>query len=242
MTEDIAEIKHHTWPQTLALHLIPGVVSLSFTVLAGMAIINPNLPPVLVFGVLTNIFVLIPMQMGWLYYLAKKRGNSGLSLEGVVVYRARTSWRKLLWLVPAVLAATFIVFTVFAPLTQYLLSLSPTQLAVGYEGDYSRNLFIFAFTLNIIFTAGLVPLAEELYFRGYLLPRMPKELGASAPIAHSFLFAIYHFETPWMIPVRTIGLLPLIYATRHTKSTDTGIITHSLANLSGVIESASERL
>ncbi|MCY4013177.1 MAG: hypothetical protein OXG82_10725 [Gammaproteobacteria bacterium] len=54
--------------------------------------------PELFFGVFANILVLIPVQLGWLYYLAKKRRNRGWSLEGVVVYDRPVDWsRYLIW-------------------------------------------------------------------------------------------------------------------------------------------------
>ena len=158
------------------------------------------------------------------------------------MYQKRTPLLKLLYLVLAVLLATFLIFKIFDPLTQGLRGLAPYEFAVGYEGDVSQSVIIGILVLNASLTAFLVPIAEELYFRGYLLPRMPESLGDSAPVVHSLLFAIYHFDTPWMIPVRTIGLLPLIYATRYSKSLRTGIISHCLVNLFTVIETASSRL
>ena len=60
--------------------------------------------------------------------------------------------------------------------------------------------------------------------------------------AHSFLFAIYHFDAPWMIPVRTLGLLPLIYVTMHTRSVKPSIVAHCLVNLTNFIETISKRV
>ena len=67
--------------------------------LLGLATLwNPSLPPELFFGVFTNLFVLIPVQLGYLYYLAKKRRNSGWSLDGIVVYNRPVPWfRYLIW-------------------------------------------------------------------------------------------------------------------------------------------------
>lgn len=61
-------------------------------------------------------------------------------------------------------------------------------------------------------------------------------------MAHSFLFSIYHFDTPWMIPVRTLGLLPLIYTTVHTRSVRPGIVAHALVNFANFAESISSRV
>ena len=70
---------------------------------------------------------------------------------------------------------------------------------------------------------------------------MPRAFGRAGPVVHSFLFAIYHFAEPWVVPVRTLALLPLIYATRYTRSLVPGVVSHGLANLSGVIASVLQR-
>ncbi|MDD9961573.1 MAG: hypothetical protein OXU70_05705, partial [Gammaproteobacteria bacterium] len=73
------------------------------------------MPPELIFGVFTNVFVLIPVQLGYLYYLAKKRRNPGWSLEGIVVYRRPISWLRYLVWVPAILVPTAIIFAALEP-------------------------------------------------------------------------------------------------------------------------------
>ena len=93
---------------------------------------------------------------------------------------------------------------------------------------WSLGVFVVA---GAIFGAIVGPVVEELYFRGYLLPRMH---GRAAPVWHSLLFAAYHVFTPWMIVTRTIGLLPLVYAVR-TKNILVGIIAHVLVNSVDVV-------
>lgn len=83
----------------------------------------------------------------------------------------------------------------------------------------------------LIFIAFLSPLVEELYFRGYLLPRMK---GKFAALLHSFLFAAQHVFTPWMIVTRTLGLLPLVLGVKK-KNIYIGIIVHILVNTLDVI-------
>jgi membrane protease YdiL (CAAX protease family) len=55
-----------------------------------------------------------------------------------------------------------------------------------------------------------IPIVEELYFRGYLLPRL-SYLGGWAIMVNSLLFALYHFTTPWALVSRTLITLPLAY-------------------------------
>ena len=87
------------------------------------------------------------------------------------------------------------------------------------------------YTMSLIFNVFLAPMVEELYFRGYLLPRMT---GRFAILFHSFLFAAIHVFTPWMIVTRTLGLLPLIFGVKK-KNIYVGMLAHMLSNSVGFI-------
>jgi membrane protease YdiL (CAAX protease family) len=101
----------------------------------------------------------------------------------------------------------------------------------GLDGNYSRNTLIVTYSMVFIFIAVLTPLVEELYFRGYLLPRMK---GKYAPLFHSFLFAAQHVLEPWMIITRTLGFLPILFGVKK-KNIYVGIIVHILCNMVNVI-------
>jgi len=73
------------------------------------------------------------------------------------------------------------------------------------------------------------PIVEEMYFRGYLLPRM-EYAGKFAPFLHSLMFGLYHIWTPWMFLTRTLGMLPLAYAVRW-RNLNIAIIVHVLINM-----------
>lgn len=237
----------HSVSKSIFLHLAPGVANLSATLLGFYALWNPSLPPQLIYGIFTNLVTLIPLQLGYLFYQAHKQGNPRFSLKGVVVltHPLGGAWRLLGWTL-AILIPTAIVFTTALPLTEALMAYSPInldtqfQVAGGNAGQVPELEILLA--INIVLTAFLVPITEELYFRGYLLPRMPEKFGKGKPLIHSFLFAVYHFDTPWLIPVRTVGLLPLIYVTLFSKSVTPGIIAHCLVNLANFVESISNRV
>ena len=76
---------------------------------------------------------------------------------------------------------------------------------------------------------------EEVYFRGFLLPRIPQALGRTAPLVHTVLFAVYHVWTPWLAPTRILGVLPLTYVTLRTRSVVPGIVAHVVLNLLDVM-------
>lgn len=236
-------VEPHSLGKCLFLHLAPGIANISATLLGFATLWNPSLPPELVFGVFTPAFVLVPVQLGYLYYLARKRGNRGWSLEGVVVYNRPVSWSRYFLWVPAILVPTAAIFAAFEPITRGLEeALAGVSVLAKYQATGVSDLAGILLLASIVLGAILVPITEELYFRGYLLPRMSSRFGRLKPVAHSLLFAIYHFGSPWFIPVRTLGLLPLIYATIHTQNVRPGIIAHCMVNLANFADSVSRRI
>jgi membrane protease YdiL (CAAX protease family) len=86
------------------------------------------------------------------------------------------------------------------------------------------------FTLSISFGGAV----EELYFRGYLLPRM-ESLGAWAPLVNIVLFSLYHFWSPWENIVRLLAMLPWFYAVWRTRNIYLALLVHFIINtFSGV--------
>jgi membrane protease YdiL (CAAX protease family) len=82
-----------------------------------------------------------------------------------------------------------------------------------------------------IAAAGIAaPVAEELYFRGYLLPRISR-LGVWAPLLGTVLFALYHFHSPWLALNRIVAVLPLTYVAYWKKNVIPGAIAHCLLNV-----------
>ena len=245
MNQDLngSDVRPHSLAKSLFLHLAPGVANITATLLGLATFWNPSLPPGLFYGVLANVFVLIPVQLGFLYYVAKKRNNRGWSLKGVVVFREKLSWTRYFIWVPVILIPTGFIFLVLEPMSSWLETHSVSvNIFVKYEMTEGSDLALIVLVAHIALSGILVPITEELYFRGYLLPRMPCQFGRFKPVAHSFLFAVYHFDTPWMIPVRTLGILPLIYTTIRTRNVGPAIVAHCLVNLVNFFEAASKRV
>ena len=75
---------------------------------------------------------------------------------------------------------------------------------------------------------------EELYFRGYLLPRMDR-LGRWAPLVNVTLFSLYHFWSPWQVMARVLAIGPTVYAVRWTQNVYLGMVVHCTLNTIGVL-------
>jgi uncharacterized protein len=71
---------------------------------------------------------------------------------------------------------------------------------------------------------------RDLYFRGYLLPRIDR-LGRWAPVLSTVLFSVYHLWTPWQNLTRIVGLLPMTWLAWHRRSTQLAIAVHVSINL-----------
>jgi membrane protease YdiL (CAAX protease family) len=86
-----------------------------------------------------------------------------------------------------------------------------------------------------LFLSGLAAsIVEELYYRAFLLPRIPVS-GRWAPAVNAALHSICHFYTPWNYIVFLLAFLPLAYYVRLRGNILPPIITHILFNSVGVI-------
>ena len=108
------------------------------------------------------------------------------------------------------------------------------HLDMGLGGEYSKSVLIVTYLFSFIFIVLIAPTVEELYFRGYLLPRMPSLRGWDT-LLHSALFALYHTWSPWMLVSRTVAMLPLIYVVKRKRNVYLGIIAHWLLNVVDII-------
>jgi membrane protease YdiL (CAAX protease family) len=100
--------------------------------------------------------------------------------------------------------------------------------------QYSKSALAITAIVNLVFNAVAGPVVEELYFRGYLLPRLSR-LKGWAPLANILLFSLYHLFTPWENLVRIIGLVPLVYAVWWKRNIYLGMVVHCAGNLAGAI-------
>ena len=71
---------------------------------------------------------------------------------------------------------------------------------------------------------------EELYFRGYLLPRSTS-LGKWAPAVNALLFSLYHFWSPWENVVRLLALTPFITIVWWKRNVYLAVLVHFTINL-----------
>lgn len=226
------QIEKHSTAQSVILHLLPGILVGSFFLIARQPVADMGYPSIIAL-ILAYAFILIPVELGYLYYQGKKT-TGRFTLQGIISYRNSIPWWQYLVWVFIVFIATGAIVTLLKPVDAFLqekLFFWIPDINYGLDGYYSRKTLIVTYSLVFIFVAFLAPLVEELYFRGYLLPRMK---GKFAPLLHSFLFAAQHVLEPWMIITRTLGFLPILFGVKK-KNIYVGIIVHILCNMINVI-------
>lgn len=227
-------VAQHTIPQTLLLHLLPGVlITITFIVL-GPWLKQNHLPPIL--AILVPILViLIPFELGLLYILGYRR-NGRLSLEGIVVYREPLPRKDYFIFAPAILIWAIAMFMSLGGLDQAIINALFGWLPDWFQinrfnpADYSQSTLAITFALFLLLNGVAGPVVEELYFRGYLLPRI-EYLRGWAPLVNVLLFSLYHFFSPWQNITRILALLPFVYTVRWKKNIYLGMLAHCLLNI-----------
>lgn len=224
--------QHSIW-QSLLLHLLPGILVGGCYYLLLPAVHYRGYPSLMAL-MLAAALILVPTQLGYLLYRSKREGLT--DPLGVLRYRRSLSFTQYILWVPAVFIALGVIFTTLRPvdvfLKEQLFAWIPA-LDSGLQEGYSRGALIQTYLMVAIFGVVLAPTVEELYFRGYLLPRM-RFAGRWSLLVHSFLFALYHVWTPWMLLTRTLGTVPLAYVARQ-RSLYVAIVVHVAVNAIDVI-------
>jgi len=230
-------IPQHSLSRSTLLHFLPGICIMCFYLLSAPWLSQNGFQPS--FGVLLGFLLVgIPLQMGIMLREGYKL-NGKYSFQGVIHYRTKLRfWHYLvlgiIFIVYALLLVSllgpvneFFLEEAFAWLPEWLRNSSPPL-------DESYPLFIVVISFLALFLIdGIInPIMEEIYFRGYLMPRLSR-FGVWSPIISAFLFSIVHFWQPWNALQIFILVAPIYYLVWRKKSIFISIVLHCLANLIG---------
>ncbi len=197
--------------------------------------------PAYVVFLILGVVLLVPLELGYLMWAAWRRHGT-LSVASVVSYKKRISpWQYVLLPLPLLIWSLAVFVFVNPPVESSIIgqffSWVPQeyylQSFADHMGDYNRTLLITSAVLLLLFNGIIGPVVEELYFRGYLLPRMSR-FGGWGPLLHSVLFSVYHFITPWQNPARILALTPLYYVVWWKRNIYIGILVHCAGNTLGM--------
>jgi len=223
----------------IGLHLGPGALGAVAFVLLYAPFDAAGIPPLAAL-LAAIVFVILPLELGTLVLLrrrAKRAGDSG----DLIPYKEELPVRVWVWMVPAMLAAALVGSGLFSFLDTVIAKAGFSWLPGWYlrpfdperVNAYSMNAWIATLVGYAIVNGIAGPIVEELYFRGYLLPRMER-YGRWAPLINVILFSLYHFWSPWQFLSRIAAVALFVYGVWWKRNVYLGMVIHSLLNLTSV--------
>ena len=158
--------------------------------------------------------------------LAWARVKDALWLHAPVDPKTGLGWRRVwMWAVLFTIGTAVVNYLPIDPIGPLPRDLPKAIMTDRVHDYFSGNWIGFVLIVVNIFAA---PIAEELVFRGLLLPRTRAVFGRGNVIANSALFTLYHLHQPWGMPATFIdGALNQAYPTQRFGSSWMGLITHT---------------
>jgi membrane protease YdiL (CAAX protease family) len=207
----------HSVPLSIALHLVPGALIVAVYALIAAPFTRAIGYPIFLAWAVALAIVLFPLQFGLLWLGRKRTGR--YTLRGVLHYRDKPYSRgKITAIGIGFLVYMTVVALALIPLDNLVFETFFTWIpyegaggsATTYLDAYSQEFLVVTLAICLPFTGFTLPLLEEYYFRGFLLPRLP-QLGKWAPLFNTVLFSVYHFWSPWAVLSRIAFLLPGVW-------------------------------
>jgi len=225
----------HSLGRSFLLHIVPGLLTALVFVLLKPLLEPTGYPPLLAF-LLAVTLVDIPFMLGVMLFAGKKH-TGRYSLKGVLLYRQKLSWKTFALIFVGAFVIVYLLVMLVTPLSAMLTEAFSSRLPAWifleqqtqYE-SYARPVLLVVFSLQLVLTGLVLPWVEELYFRGYLLPRIDRFRGW-APLIGGLFFGLYHAWQWFGFP--TVFLLgsALGYVVWWKKDLRLSIGLHVLANL-----------
>jgi membrane protease YdiL (CAAX protease family) len=231
------ETEQHSLTRSVILHLLPGILILAFFLLLTPVLAKQGFPTLLSLFLAVAV-VLIPFELGYILYQAKMRSRT-FSLNGIIPYRKSLPLWQYIALIPPFLAWALVSYFLISPPIQDSVKLQyfswlPAWFFLDHNlEDCSKSALLVTWVIGVVFNGITGPVVEELYFRGYLLPRISR-LKGWAPLMNACLFSVYHFFSPWRNVERILALLPGTYIIQWKKNIYLGMIPHCLLNTVGM--------
>lgn len=228
-------MKQHSRLKSILYHFYPGFLITFFFVIITPFIVKEGLPPQLSM-MLAIVVVVVPVI---LLHLNKAKQKEGVNrIRDLVVYNEKLATRKLTLYTTGLIVFAFLIFGLTQPLNEIisekLFYWLPDWYKVRDFDGYSKTVILITLVLNLLLNGLLAPYLEELYFRGYLLPRM-QTWGKLAPLVSAVLFSLYHFWQPQIYLTLMIALFPMTYLVWKTKCLKLAIYVHCGLNIIGAL-------
>ena len=232
-------IPQHSLTKSVFFHLFPGLCILLFYLIISPLVTKIGFNPS--FGVILGfVFIGIPLQ---LFILRKEGFKVGKSIRSnnAIFYKQKIPFWQYIVFLPIFLFYAIIIASFLGPFSEVFLdnyfSWLPdwfTKSSPPFSQNTSLVIIVISFTALFLIDGFINPIIEEIYFRGFLLPRISRYRFWS-PLINALLFSLAHFWQPWNIPQIFILVLPLYYLVWWKKNFYISIAVHCMANIIGGI-------
>lgn len=199
-------------------------------------------PPLFCF-VLISLFILAPLEI--ITLLSENKKETGkIGIECALTYNQKLHKGKAVVIVAVLfciagIASKFIGslenLLIMPIVNKYVPDYFMAENFVSQLELYPKSIILITTILFFIANSLVLPLIEELYFNGYMLPGLQR-FKWRAPMIVALIFSLYHLWSPWQNIRRIIGVLPYVYMVWKKKNIYIGVIVHCLCNLVSSIE------
>jgi membrane protease YdiL (CAAX protease family) len=223
-------LKATTWVDNLLLFGIPalGMYAAFYLVSPMLAEFMPLSEGRMLAGSLVMIGMLIAALVGF-----ASEGHPFTWDDFTQRFRlARLDRRTWLWTAGGLIAyiAMAVLANTIVPLIYKAILFTPPIETAEPWGLSALPLVLISLALNI--------LGEELWWRGYILPRHELQFGQTAWIWHGVMWAFFHAFKWWTIPALLFVCLVVPFVAQRTKNTIPGIFSHFVINGLGILLAA----
>lgn len=222
-------------PKYLVLHIIPGILIFLFYILTAPWFVERGFQAAFALH-LGFLFIGIPLEVGILVHVSK-RNMETYDFRKILSYTNKLSLKEYIIYVVLFYAYYFIfIVAVMEPVSnnvfKHFFSWAPNwylDRSTFLAGNPTTLIVLLSFALRFIIDGLLNPFVEELYFRGYLLPKLEK-LGIFAPIINALLFSAAHLWQPYNFLLLFATVFPIYLIVWKKRSIYLSIIIHCSAN------------
>ncbi len=227
------KIEKQSIPISVIFHLAPGLINLVVYIMLVQITDRIGLPNTIALYFMI-ILSILTVQISILLIIAKKKLGTYHILQLIPWFQKSKWWEYILYI--GILAVWALLVSAFmTPVEQNIqtniFSFFPANLIVdNYDpSSLSSGMIIFISLFGFITNGIIAPVVEELYFRGFLLPRINTNENV-AVIISAVLFSFYHFFSPWAFFSRILMMIPLYYVVVKKKNLRFSIASHIIAN------------
>lgn len=228
------KLAKHTMTNSVFLHFFPGVIIILIYIMI-VPIVTKNGFPNDTAMYITDIIGLVPVELGILLYVTKKKTGT-YNIKTLFPYLEKAAVKEYVVFALIMAAWALLVSALMEPLElmiqDNIFSFVPTEYIMGsYDiTTFSEDKLLLTGLLGIIANGFIAPIFEELYFRGYLLPRINLS-PIKAAVVSAVLFSVYHFYSPWYFTSRVLMMIPLYYWVEKKKNIRFSILAHIISNV-----------